>query len=860
MRRENRPPLIAEWILGRVKYRNRKDGAHLGDFEELYYEICDEEGRASAWRWYWSQVLIIVFRQILNSIVWSATMLKNYFLISFRNIKKHKGYSAINILGLTLGLTTTTLIMMFIAYETSYDHFHKDADNLYRVQVEWKQGGIDNYTWHPLGDAMKRDIPEVIQASRVEILDNVVVKNGESSYIEKRFMHVDSDFLHMFSFPLLKGSAETALAEHNSIVLTEKCAKKYFGDVNPLNKTLKIRLWEGEEFFKVTGVLKELPGNTYFSFDSLIVLEKSKRKDLWSWTSPFTFVRLGNKSDKSETEKRFPELIKKYAKGASASIRIHLQPVKEIHLSGNKKRDFMGTNSDIRYIYILSIIGVLIIVVACFNYMNLAAARSAGRAGEIGLRKVSGAGRGQLIRQFLGESVFFSILSLVFALGLVFLLLPVFSCIMRTDLDFSSLFTPQISLLLIIMTLVTGLIAGSYPAVYLSAFKAIDAVRGCRVKGVRNSRFRNVLVVVQFVISGCLISGYITINMQLKYLQNSNPGYEKENIVNLVSMNKRLNRDYKEFRSELLKHTGIYNVSAGLDLPVTMRRSAGVQQWSGHRGDGKITVIYSCVDENYIDTYGMTLLEGRNFWRNSREDLKNSVIINETAVEKFGWKEPLGKTIVLYGKKWNVIGVVNDFNYRSLKSVINPLVLRYDPARVNYFALRLSGRNIVDTISYVEKLWEEFAPGSPFALSFFDDTINRMYESEKELNRIFTFFTIIAVFISCLGLLGLASYTAEQRTREIGIRKVLGASVSGIAMLLVKEFFRWLILANLIALPLAYFSTREWLSGFAYHMQPGFMPYIISAATVFLIAGLTVAHQVLKASKGNPVDTLKSNS
>ncbi|MFC2166160.1 ABC transporter permease, partial [Acidobacteriota bacterium] len=723
-------------------------------------------------------------------------MLKNYIKIALINLKKHKVFSFINIFGLAIGIACCILITTYVFHELSYDKYHKKADRIYRLRSDLKISG-DHLEFPksslPMGEYLVENYPEVLSAVRFRGPMRLPVRNREKMFYLDRFFFSDNSVFEIFDFPLVKGNPQTALTTAFTCVITEDTAKKYFGVEDPIGKVLNVNNnWD----LTVTGIVKNVPRNSHFGFDMLCSLETFARENKWDmqqWLSlnNYTYILLQEGYDYKLLEQKFPELIEKnmgrmlkYVKG---EFLLSLQPLTRIHLYSNLMQEIAG-NSNIVYIYIFSVIALFILAIACINFMNLSTARSANRAREVGLRKVLGANRAKIIKQFLAESVFTSLISLVIALFLFELTLPLFRSLSGVELNINYSGNPWLIPSLIGLAVIVGLIAGSYPAFFLSSFQPVRVIKGLFKSGSGNTRFRSVLVIVQFTISVALIVGTIIVFNQLNYMKNKRLGFQKEQVVVIPISDESTLDSLRPIRAELSRHNGILGIAAASHVPgqttyynpfIPEGFSLDEMQYMGQ--------LY--IDHEFIPTMGIDMAAGRNFSADLQTDLQQSCIINETAAKKFGWDNPVGKTIHELrqsGRKEGrtVIGVVKDFHFESLHKQISPLFIGYTSHAINSLSVRISSDNIPKTIALLKDKIGQFDPHRPFEYSFLDETFDAQYRAEERLGRIFSYFSVLAIFIACLGLFGLASFTAEQRTKEIGIRKVLGASVSGIIVLL----------------------------------------------------------------------------
>ena len=796
-------------------------------------------------------------------------MLKNYLKIAFVNLRKHKAFSFVNIFGLAIGMTCCILIATYVFHELSYDKFHEKADRIYRLRSELKISGehLDiPKSSPPMADYLVQNYPEVIDASRFRSLGRVSVRYRDNLNYEDHIFFADNSVFDIFTFPLVKGDPQAALNTAHSVVISEDMAKKYFGAEDPIDKVLNIN---NQSDFTVTGVMKNVPHNSHFNFNmfcSFKTYAQNNKRDMQSWLSinNYTYILLEKGADYKQMEQKLPEMIEKRAGAmlrlAKAEMILSLQPLTTIHLRSDLMQEISG-NSNIVYVYIFSAIALFILVIACINFMNLSTARSANRAKEVGLRKVLGADRGKIIRQFLSESILNSIVACILALLLVDLTLPLFRSISGFDLRIDYAENYWLIPSLVGLALFVGLIAGSYPAFFLSAFQPTRVLKGELKSGRAGTLFRSALVIVQFTISIALIVGTIVVFNQLNYMKNKKLGFQKEQVVIIPISDDSTLDSLRPVKQELENHTGIIGVAASSHVPGQMTYVNPFIP-EGFTLDHMQYMGELYIDHEFIPTMGIEIVAGRNFSEEFTTDTLESVIINETAVKKFGWEKPVGKTIGDVSvsqkiKKYTVVGVVKDFHIESLRKKISPLFIGCTSHIFNSLSVRIKTENIPATLSFLESKMRQIDPFRPFDYAFLDDSFDSQYRSEERLSRVFSYFAILAVFIACLGLFGLASFTAEQRTKEIGIRKILGASVSGVALLLSKEFTKWVLIANAIAWPIAYFASRLWLQGFAYRTNLTLTTFIVSMAISFFIALLTVSYQAMRTAIANPVDSLR---
>jgi putative ABC transport system permease protein len=795
---------------------------------------------------------------------------RNYLKIALRNLKKHKGYSFINIAGFAISMACCVLIILYIYSELNYDRYHENADRIYRLGTNFDVGkmhakaAVSN---HPIGPTLSRDYPEVLNAARIRpYMPRTLVEYKEKQFFEDKIFYADNSVFDVFSFPMIRGDRKSALATAYSLVITEDAAKKYFVGEDPIGKTLR---FNDDSDFTVTGIIKNAPLNSHFTFDMLCSFEtlyqdNPEQREKWMGDfNNYTYLLLRDGYDFRELEQKFPQLIDKHMgrilKLLGGKLEFFLQPLTSIHLHSNLEGEISG-NSDIAYVYIFAAIALFILLIACINFVNLSTARSAQRAKEVGMRKVLGSYRSQLIKQFLSESITYSFLAFFIALTLVQLALPLFRSLSGTPLSFQFAEIFWLLPYLIGFVFLIGLIAGSYPAFFLSAFRPVRVLKGHSKAGTANSRFRSVLVVVQFAISIILIVGTGVIVNQLHYMREKRLGFDKEHVVVLPIREGSIIKSIESVKEELKGYSGVVSVAASSGIPGhgASRHNAFLPEGFELNESQMIGAI--SIDEDFIPTLDMEVIAGRNFSPEFVTDNNRSALINETAAREFGWDDPVGKTITELtgnGITKTVIGVVRDFHIESLRKKIEPLYIENEPSAFSCISIRIRPRNISGTMDFLRKKWKEFDSSGTFDYAFLDESFDSQYRAEERLSTIFSYFTLFAVFIACLGLFGLASFTAEQRTKEIGIRKVLGASVGDIVILLSKEFTKWVLLANIIAWPVAYYAMNKWLQDFAYRVNMGIWIFILAGVLAVTVALLTVSYQAIKSALSNPVETLR---
>jgi len=797
-------------------------------------------------------------------------MFKNYLTIAFRNLTRQKGYSFINIAGLAIGMACCILILLYIQHELSYDIFHTKANDVYRIAVHGKIGDspIDWATvTAQVGPLMKNEFPEVVDAVRFQYPDKNVFSYKDKRFFEFAPLYVDHSFFNIFSFRLIKGDAKTALNAPFSLVMTQEMAEKYFGNEDPIGKIVTVNNLEN---FTVTGIIEKPPTNSHFTFDILASFETLHRTapqevDGWVYWAFQTYLLLQPGANYHDLEAKFNGFVEKHIgkmlQQIGAEHTWYLQPLTSIHLHSHLSCE-LGTNSDIRYIYAFAAIALFILVIACMNFMNLSTARSANRAKEVGIRKVLGSIRGKLILQFLIESLILAITSLIAALFIVWTVLPYFKSIIGVDMQINKLVIPWLLTGLCFITIFVGIISGSYPAFYLSRFQPAKVLKGDIYRSSKNAWFRGILVVSQFTISIGLIIGTIVIYNQLHYMRTKKLGFQKEQMLVLSLRDDDTQGRAETIKSELLTIDGVLGV-CGSDM-VPGEYEYGVitcyPESLSHGHGFKIENL--AVDEDFLNTYSIDVVAGRGFSKEMTTDQYEAALINETAWRALGWKNPIGKQISDYinpakPKIRTVIGVVKDFHHKTLHEPIEPTLIDYSPNFSRRLSLKLSAVNIMRIVKSVEQKWHEIAPNHPFDYFFLDNFYDNLYRNEVNLGRMFQLFTMLAILIGCLGLFGLVSFTAEQRTKEIGIRKILGASLYSIVHLMNKDFIKKILISNLFACPVAYYAMNKWLQNFAYRITIGWWVFIMAGMLALFIVLLTVSYQSIKAALANPAESLR---
>ncbi|MEO8150787.1 MAG: ABC transporter permease [Bacteroidia bacterium] len=790
-------------------------------------------------------------------------MITNFLKIAFRNLLRYKFFSFINIFGLAIGIACCTVIFLFVNDELSYDKHNKDADRIYRVVKDFVNDdgtSLPDATTPPaLAIAMQNEIPEIETVVRLfpGWGSKFYVKCGEKKFLEENVYRADSSIFDVFTLSFVQGNAKNAFSQLKAVVLTESTAKKYFGNGNAIGKSIEI---DEMGTHVITAIIKDLPRTSHFKFDFLISTRTigGNIDTDWGFYNFYTYIKLKPNTSIASVLPKIKLLFKKYNEGNKNLY--YAQALTDIHLHSNLKWE-LEPNSDNTYILIFITIGLFIIVIAGINYVNLSTARASLRAKEIGIRKVAGAAKNSLIRQFLTESVIIAVLASIVAVVIAQLVLPAINNITHKDLSLISTHNYFVFAFLLMGAIAIGIIAGLYPALYLSSFEPAKVLKGFKLNNKYNFNLRKVLVIVQFTISIVLIVGTLIINRQVEYIQSAKLGFEKEQVMMIPDVGYLSRSQIQSLKNELLQLPGVKKVASTDGI-------IGGQNWTNSvRSKGSqnsLLLNFLNVDYDFIDALNLSLKEGRGFSPKFMGDTADGIILNETAVKQLGIKEPvLGKQIVwsenddttYYAK---VIGVIKDFHFTSLRSEIKPFAFVTDPNRQFYFAAKLNGDNIQKTISQVQAVWNKSVPERPFQYFFLDDTYNKLYRSERNFRIVFLYITALAIIIACLGLFGLASFMTQQRVKEIGIRKVLGASVSGIVSLLSKDFLKLILIAALIAFPVAWFAMQKWLQDFAYRIQINWWIFLVAALSALVIALLTISFQAIKAAIANPVKSLRT--
>lgn len=801
-------------------------------------------------------------------------MLKNNFKIAWRHITKKKLYSFINITGLGVGMASCMLIMLFVKFELSYDQYNENLGEIYRVLHAYKQLDEKNIetkpeefqVWGnaPIADAMKKDWPEVKSTTRFTSPVNYLMQYGDKIFQEDNVIFIDSNAFEMFSWKMLEGNPETALEKPNSLVLTQTIARKYFGDENPVGKSM---MMDGRTPYQVTGLMEDVPANSHFTFEVLIPMSTFRNFrpgifESWGYVDFYTYFTLHNNAFIASLEEKAPAFAQQYTSDWENSVYdISFEPLEGAYLHSVAARQ-PGETGSLTNLYIFISVAVFILLIACINFINLSTSRSLERAKEVGIRKVVGARRHALITQFLSEFVLLSLFAAVLAGTLVVLLSPVLQELSGKPIYYQELLNWEMLPLILGMVILIGFLAGTYPALLLSRFQPSKVLKGAFKTSASGVSLRKGLVIFQFSLSIALMVGTAIVYSQLQFLQHHEKGFDEEQMMIVdFGWDGQVQQQRKAIQNELLNHPNVVSVAASRAVPGNFLPNAGttIENPAGEM-ESHGPFIYE-IDDDFIQNYKMEVVAGRPFSKDFPVDTAQSLIVNETAVKSWGYENPedmIGKKFDQWGKQGTVVGVVKDFNFQSLKVDVEPLTLRYDPRSLRKFSIRVKPENISATIADIEKTWKELVPHYPFNYTFLDQKFNEHYNSDARFGKIFGVFAGVAILIACLGLFGLTAYTTSQRTKEIGIRKVLGASVSSIVTLLSTGFLKLFIVALIIAIPTSWYVMTQWLESFAYQVGMNFYVFAVSGLIALVIALGTISWQSLKAAVANPVKSLRS--
>lgn len=846
---------------------------YCGDLEEAYSRKISSSADKKARRFLINQIFYSIPKIFLSNFYWGTIMFKNNLKILLRSMIREKGYSITNITGLTIGMICSFMIIAYVFHELSYDKFYKNADRIYRLDTHMNMGQADvrlAVSNVATGLFLKNNLEEVEDVVHLRRMgSNVSVKYEDKEFYEKNIFYSGNSIFNIFSLPLILGNESTALTLPDNVIISESVAHKYFGSENPVGKTLK---FDNSSEYKVTGVFQDLPSNTHLCFDILCSFETLTDKipavkTRWIGEDVdfdyYTYLLLKDGANSSEIEKKIPAYVDQFMgevlRYVGGEFKFFLYPMKDIYLHSTAANQMASTRS-ITYIYLFAGIAILIIIIASMNFINLSTAKYVKRTREVGLRKVFGSTRKSIIKQFLSESVIYCLISFVLSILAVLVILPWYTSIVNINMQFTLSLFLQFVLYSFLIALIVGLLAGFYPAFFLSSFAPVETIKGNMASASKvNGRLRYALVVFQFTISIALIIGTMIIHQQANYMKNKKLGFKKDHVLVLQIMDESIKNSTEEVKSEFLQNPNIEKAAFSSCVPGT---GAGFNVFVYADEDYSQSKMFGkwSVDPDYLDLMGMELVSGRNFSKDITTDLTESIIINQSSLKEYNLSKPLGnilREIDGFQKPVNIIGIVKDFHFVSVHDRIRPMTISQKPDYYKFLSLRIKSNNLENTMAYIEDVWTHRNHTETFDYYFLDDAFDDLYKTENELSSLLLQFTILAIFIACLGMAGLAAFTSEQRTKEIGVRKVLGASLSDLVSILIKQFVKWVLLANLFAWPISYFIMEKWLQNYPYRIELTIEIFIVSAIIALVISVITVGYQTLKAALANPVKALK---
>ena len=853
-----KPPYFLERLLRSLLPRYLGDTA-LGDFEEEYDLLANSKGHRLANLWYFTQILKSLPPFVCDAIKWGVLMFRNYMKVTLRTIGRHKVFAFINIFGLAVGMACVIIIMLWVQYETSFDKHHEKANRIFRVAKEshrYPPPRKSAMTPPPLSPALLQEYPEIEDSVRVCGRSGTLFSHDEKHFLEAYYA-VDPSFFKIFTVSFVKGDADTALDDPYSIVISEKIAKKYFGNRDPLGEVMQ---YDQKTDFKITGVIKNMPSNSHLMTDIFIPYEiwaQLSTTDLsnWWWNGFYTYILLRPDANPLYIENKFDAFAKKYG---IPTEKLFLQPLPSIHLHSHLSAE-ISRNTHISTLILFGSIAVLILIIACINYMNLTTARSSVRLKEVGTRKVVGAHRSQIARQFLGESTIMSLFSFALSLFLAFLFLPFFNSLAERQLSLNWESLTQILPSIIFLVLSVGLFAGSYPAFLLSSFKPITALRGIKGRRTQKTGLRNVLVVVQFCVSIILIIATLVVKNQLNYIKDKEIGFEKDQILVVTVRGDEIYENVGPVLEQLKMNPRILYSAPSQFLPNDVKSST-FARWPGMPKEIDIRINAGEIGYDYTELYGIEIVKGRSFSLEFPSDESGAFLINETAMKAMGEHFHLGMGFSHWGSpdpKGKIVGVMKDFHLLSLHEEIKPVYFYLNPNQGVRISMKIQGGNIPETIEYIRETMKKFSPNYPFEYLFFDDIFNMAYMDEQKMEKILALFGLIAIFIACMGVFGLSAFLVDQKRKEIGIRKILGADISKIIYLLSKDLVRLVLLANVIGWPLAFYAATRWLQNFTYRTKIGLDIFLLSAILILIVSMGTVSYHAIKAALANPAESLR---
>jgi putative ABC transport system permease protein len=859
-----RPPQLANWLLAKIS-GSLSGPTIVGDYEEIYQQRVEEDGSKAARYWYRSQVLKSLPMFTANLVCGSAAMLKSYLKLAYRNIIRHKRYAFLNITGLAVGLAACLLMASYVMHELSFETVHPDKDRIYRVNGRIPMGGrilLNAVVGAPFGPTLEESLPEIDESVRILRRRHIPVRVDNRDFKENKMFFAEQEILEVFSIPLLLGNPKSALEAPFTVIIDEALAQKYFGRQDPMGRSIQLTLDRTYDF-TVTGIMRIIPSNTVIRtpmIASFATLQQTHRQAMthWeSWGMITTFVLLQEGIDPQAMDVKITDVARSHLPDDEKEAAYYLQALGRIYIDNATygMNNDLDTSGSLTQLYIFSAVALLILIIAAINFINLSTAKIAGRMKEVGIRKTCGAVRSHLIKQFLMESVLLTFVAMGLGLVLYSLFKPRLDQYLGKTLNLGILTTPWILPAVVALVLVVGFLAGSYPAFFLSKFPAAVIFRSGIHRGPSKSGLRRVLVGVQFFIAGALIVCTMVVFKQISYSETKDLGYKKDNLIVLNNRDKSLSKKAGLIKSQILARTGALDAAIVGGFPSAQNRNISTIRLEGKTEEETIVQSQE-VDADFIPTMGLDLLVGRNFVDGRLAD-EEAVIINKTAAQSFGFEDALGKFIYREDKAYRIIGVLEDWNTNSIHSPIYPMVLFPTDETATKLVVRLPSGGVPEIISRIREVVTGLVPGQIFDYSYVDELHLRAYDEERRLASLLISFCQLTIFVACLGIFGLSAYSTEQRTKEIGIRKVLGSSVSSIVLLLTRSYTRWVIVANLFAWPAAYYAANRWLQSFSYRTSVGFSPFIMAAVITLGVALLSIIFQTLKAATANPVISLR---
>lgn len=846
MKNKSNPPQIIQWLIlkfipldGRVYFQQA--------ILEVYDDLYASKGRGVALLWFLGQLARSLPALLFHSFYGTFQMFKNYVKIAFRSLKRNKIYSFINISGLAIGIACCIMILLWVQDELSYDRFHENAKNLYIAT--FSNGSIVTPT--ALSGYLKEEYPEVRFSSRFINIGDNLLRHKETEFNEPDGILVEPDFLEMFTIPFLRGNPGEILKDPNSIAISEHLALKYFGKEDPIGRTMT---FAARYELKVTGVFEDYPSNSHIECAYILPVSFSRNWNFdlntWERNNIQTYVQLQVGTLSQSVDKKIKDVVERHRPQDQRAL--HLQPITRLHLN-----PFNHSDVPLMYVYLFTSLAFFILLIACINFINLTTAKSSARAKEVGIRKTVGACRANLIRQFFGESLILTAIASVVGIGLVVLFLPMFNNLTGKAFSWNLLIKHTIPFGIFAIILLTGIIAGSHPAFLLSRFQPVKVLKGQLNIGMKAGLFRKILVVVQFSLSALLILSTLMIFRQVHFLRESSVGFDNENIV-YFDIGSRFRQNIDTIKNELLSNPDVLNITLVSIAPYRWNTNAGYGDvhWEG-KTHQQVKMVMTNVDYDFLETFKLEMAQGRFFSKDYSTDITEAYVVNQAAVRAMEMDDPIGKVLKVWDLRGQIIGVIRDYNFESLHNDIIPLALRIDPNENFQACVRITPHRVPDTLTFLELKWKEIYPEYPFQYRFLDETIYNQYRSEQTTGTIVTIFTLLAIFISCLGIFGLSSYTTAQRTKEIGIRKVLGASVSSVVRYMSKEFVMLVIVSNFIIWPLAFFLMDRWLQSFAYRVDLAWWTFVMTGLSILVVSLLTICWQIIRAATANPVDSLR---